>query len=75
MPSQNSDDSDTRYQSHSVHHEVSADQGRTSHGDTEFDDDAEDLGLGASNKAVTITLTIGVGLILLVLILPYLSGV
>ncbi|GAA4834402.1 hypothetical protein GCM10023354_12480 [Garicola koreensis] len=69
MPSQNSDDSDTRYQSHTAHHEVNADHGRTS------DDDAEDLGLGASNKAVGITLTIGVGLMLLVLILPYLGGV
>lgn len=38
----------------------------SAHGDSE-------LGLSASNRAVTITLVIGIALILLVLFLPYLS--
>lgn len=33
----------------------------------------EDLGVSASNRAVTITLVIGIALMLLVLLLPYLS--
>lgn len=37
------------------------------------DHDPDDLGLSASNRAVTITLVIGVSLMLLVLLLPYLS--
>lgn len=68
MAPQNSDDSDTRYQSLPAYPEAPTDQGRKP------DDDSEDLGLGASNKAVGITLSIGVGLMLLVLILPYLGG-
>lgn len=56
MPSQESEDSDTRYQPDNRANE------------------AEDLGVGASNRAVWITLTIGVGLMLLVLILPYLGS-
>ncbi len=34
----------------------------------------DDLGLSASNRAVTITLIIGIALMMLVLMLPYLSN-
>lgn len=68
MPSQNSEDSDTRYEPHPDHHDTDRVKGREPHSEV------ENLGVGASNKAVGITLTIGVGLMLLVLILPYLGG-
>lgn len=68
MPSQDSEDSHTRYQPIPARPQATRGQGQRPN------NDAENLGIGASNKAVGITLTIGIGLMLLVLILPYLNG-
>lgn len=46
-------------------------RGQTEHSNSGYND--SELGLSASNRAVTVTLVIGIGLILFVLFLPYLS--
>ena len=68
MTSQESDESDTRFELRPARREHDDGTGRRPPAE------ADDLGVGASNRAVSITLAIGIGLMLLVLMLPYLNG-
>lgn len=65
MTPQESDKGDTRFDFHPAPEQEPQRE--------EFDD-AEDLPISASNRAIGITLGIGVGLMILVLMLPYISN-
>ncbi|WP_150461624.1 hypothetical protein [Nesterenkonia ebinurensis] len=65
MPSQEQDEVNTRLNLRAAQrHDDSPPPEKQNH---------DDLGVSASNRAVTITLVIGIALMLLVLMLPYLS--
>lgn len=66
MTSQESEQTDTRFDIRPPRRAHSGSKGRTAH------DDAEDLGFAASNRAVGFTLAVGIGMMLVVLMLPYL---